>query len=190
MNRSDVSGSKFFVHALGGSVRVYTRHIKRCARAGGCSCPKWIYFNPRGGEARRISAKTTSFREACVAARKILESFELPADRILATVIPARAKAHREPKRRGRPIAEATVAMLAHAARLELDGLKAYAMTNLLLPPRPDLPKEQKAADHRRRFEVVYKALNNKNNRRRIDLEKRRIAGRIPATSPQVLPVE
>ncbi len=46
-----------------GVVRVYTRHLSSCKHASepkhnSCSCPKWIYEHPKGGERKRYSLAT------------------------------------------------------------------------------------------------------------------------------------
>lgn len=63
-----------------GTVRVYTpRHVNGCElrdpNACFCGCPKWVYAKPKVGKATQVSAKTPSFTEACVTAKRILDSF-------------------------------------------------------------------------------------------------------------------
>jgi integrase len=67
--------------SLYGTVRVYTRrHINGCSftdpNQQQCSCPKWIYSNPKGGHAQRLAAGTPSFTEACEKAQKILKGLD------------------------------------------------------------------------------------------------------------------
>ena len=64
-----------------GSVRVYTRrHINGCRFTSpdqqSCSCPKWIYANPRGGRPTRFAAGTPSFTEAFEQARKLWRGWD------------------------------------------------------------------------------------------------------------------
>jgi len=64
------------IAAPGGTVHIYTRrHINGCPLVStsdnGCSCPKWIYWKPRGGRAMQKAAKTGSFSEALQEAAKI-----------------------------------------------------------------------------------------------------------------------
>jgi integrase len=67
--------------SLYGIVRVYTRrHINGCSftdpNQQRCSCPKWIYSNPKAGQAQRLAAGTPSFTEACEKAQKILKGLD------------------------------------------------------------------------------------------------------------------
>jgi integrase len=46
-----------------GKVRLYTRHSLGCSEEG-CSCPWWIYINPKGGKVQRKSLSTNDEAEA------------------------------------------------------------------------------------------------------------------------------
>lgn len=49
-----------------GSVKPYTRHSESCKTpdVDSCSCPKWLYVNPRNGERVRYALGTPSWAEA------------------------------------------------------------------------------------------------------------------------------
>jgi len=52
-----------------GSVKPYTRHLQSCRHRNekdynACSCPKWLYVRPHGGERKRTSLNTPSWAEA------------------------------------------------------------------------------------------------------------------------------
>ena len=68
---------------------------------------------------------------------------------------------------------------IALAARLEIEGMKPYAMTDLLYPPRPGFEgyiAKRKTQDRKLRFDRTKKFLSR--NRERIDLDKERQARR------------
>lgn len=74
---------------------------------------------------------------------------------------------------------------IARAARLEIDGINPYKMTDQLYPPNKGftrLTREQQRKNFDRRFDRVKKFL--KNNRKRIDLEKKRQGASPGTTSP------
>jgi len=64
-----------------GTVRPYTRHQRDCKHRkklsyNQCACSKWIYENPKSGEARRSSLVTPSWAEAMQLAMDKLKGFE------------------------------------------------------------------------------------------------------------------
>jgi hypothetical protein len=69
-----------------------------------------------------------------------------------------------------RPIEQTTEERIRLAARLEIDGLRPYAMTDRLYPPSADVPAEKRAFDRRRRFDATNQFLRR--HRKRIDAEK------------------
>jgi hypothetical protein len=169
---------KFLLSSLHGTVRVYTRrHINGCSLAGPhnnrCPCPKWIYSKPRGGKALQEAAKTGSFTEACRLAEKILKAMtERPIEASAVAEVPPPEPAKRT---RGRKIQKATLERIPLAARLEIEGLKPYAMTDKLYPPGPGfaaLSKQGKANDHRKRFERELRFLRK--YRKHIEMDKER----------------
>jgi integrase len=64
-----------------GCVRVYVRrHIGECRLRDpnevNCGCPLWFYLSPENGRAVQQAAKTSSFTEAIVKAKRVLKAFD------------------------------------------------------------------------------------------------------------------
>src|ERR1035437_863427 len=117
-----------------GSTIVYTpRHINRCQlrdrNSNGCSCPKWIYLRPRGGQAVQRAARTPSFTEACAEAQRVLRSFDPEI---------AAAREVNEPK----PGIGIEACIDLYKAALERRSLSSKYLRNCMLPFKRRDPKE------------------------------------------------
>jgi len=88
-------------------------------------------------------------------------------------------------KPRGRPIAKATWDRIQLAARLRIEGLSPYEMTDELCPAKPGLSEREKTATRHKRFHDQVDPFLRR-NRGQIELEVQRLAAP-PASGPASL---